>query len=148
MYIIRAGLVRMYLSRPDGREFNKAFQREGGLTGSHAAAVTDRPSITSIQAMEPTEVLAIPFRALERRAAEDIQLAHLLRRLAEERFWRREQREAQLLMETATERFMRLVREEAWLLGRVPQKHLASYLGITEVSLSRLRARLRAQETG
>jgi len=141
VFFLVTGLVRMYLLRRDGREFNKAFHREGEFTGSHAAAVTGQPSLVGIVALEPVVATQIPFAALEAAAQRHVEVERLLRRLAELRFWHRERREAELLLDNAHERFERLRRNEPWLLARVSQKQLASYLGITEVSLSRLRSR-------
>ncbi len=142
VFFVVRGLTRLYLLRQDGREINRAFHREGDFTGSHAAAATGAPSRTFVEALEPTEVLVLPFRELEALAAGLPPVQLFLRRAAEQRFWLKESREAELLGTTATERYLAIVRDAPWLLQRVPQRHLASYLGITEVSLSRIRGRL------
>ncbi len=65
-----------------------------------------------------------------------------LRRAAERRFWQKEEREVQLLTMNATRRYLRLSESSPWLLQRVSQRHIATYLGMTEVSLSRIRGQL------
>jgi CRP-like cAMP-binding protein len=63
--------------------------------------------------------------------------------LAEYLFLLRDQRESELLSLSATERYERFLREHASLGGQIPQHQIASYLGVTPVSLSRLIARRR-----
>lgn len=145
VFFLHRGLIQLYLLGVEGRLFTKTFHTEGRFTGAHAAAATGHPSTFFIRALEEVEATVLPFSALDRLADADLRLQRLLRRVAEQLFWRKEQREAQLLTLSATERYLQLLREAPSLVARVQQHHLASYLGVTEVSLSRLRARLRQE---
>ncbi len=148
VFFVLRGVARLYLARADGREFNKAFHREGQFTGSHAASCTGQLSVTDVEALEPMRTLEIPWPGLESIAACDPAMQRYLRAAAERLFWAKEAREAQLLTMTASERYARLLAEEGWLLDRVPLRHVASYLGITDVSLSRIRSRRRSTQKG
>ena len=61
------------------------------------------------------------------------------RKLAEHILVRKERKARSLMLQSATERYASLVAERPDLVQRVPQYHLASYLGMTDVHLSRVR---------
>ena len=77
---------------------------------------------------------------------EDIGIANWGRRFAEREFLQTEQRLIPFLCTTASERYARLLEESPDLLQRLPLEHLASWLGITPVSLSRIRAKMKADD--
>jgi CRP-like cAMP-binding protein len=137
------GLVRMFYTSADGVEHNKGFAAEGRVVGSAASKVLGRPAGFDIQALEDTTALALPFAVadalLERHPAWE-----RLRRLVLERlFLEKELREMEFLLFDATTRYLRFVECEPALVQRLPLHHVASYLGITPVALSRIRRRLR-----
>ena len=74
---------------------------------------------------------------------EDIHIANWGRKFAESEFLQAEERLISLLFTTASERYMKLIQNNPELLQRIPLECLASYLGITPVSLSRIRAKLK-----
>jgi CRP-like cAMP-binding protein len=56
---------------------------------------------------------------------------------------RKERREGEFLLDSAEQRYQRLLTEQPELAERLPLYHLASYLGVTDVALSRIRRRLK-----
>ena len=74
---------------------------------------------------------------------EDIHIANWGRKFAELEFLQTEERLISLLFSTATERYVALLKDNSDLLQRIPFECLASYLGITPVSLSRIRAKMK-----
>jgi predicted nucleic acid-binding Zn ribbon protein len=60
--------------------------------------------------------------------------------IAEDHYRQRERREQELLLNSATERWATFMRQQPDLAKRLPQKIIASYLGITPVALSRITA--------
>lgn len=143
LYLIQSGLVRLFYTTPDGRERNKAFFRAGQLTGAVSAAMTKSAAPFSIQAMEPIEALVFPYSAMSAAAEKDLAIAHASQKMLAEAFIRNEQREAMLLTCNAEQRYQWLLDNEADLLERITQIHIASYLGIDAVSLSRLKRKNR-----
>lgn len=143
LYLLESGLVRLYYTTPDGKERNKAFYRAGQITGPVSAAITSSPAPFSIQCLEPTEAICFHFSDLLRATRFNADLAALYRELLAEAFIRNEQREAVLLTCNAEQRYAWLQQNEPDLLERVPQFHIASYLGVDAVSLSRLKRKLR-----
>ena len=142
LYLLDSGLVRLYYITPDGKERNKAFYRAGQITGAVSAAMTGTTAPFSIQCLEPVDAICCSFNALSLATDRQPGLARLNRELLSEAFIRNEQREAMLLTCNAEQRYQWLLDNEADLLQRVPQFHIASYLGIDPVSLSRLKKKL------
>ena len=145
LFLLDNGLVRLYYASPEGRERNKAFFREGQVTGPVSAAISGSPAPFSIQCLEPVEAISFRYRDLVLAAERQPRVARLYRDMLAEAFIRNEQREAMLLTCNAEQRYQWLLDNEAYLLERVPQFHLASYLGIDAVSLSRLKRKNREQ---
>lgn len=143
LYLLETGLVRYFYLTPDGRERNKAFYREGQVIGPVSAVMQSGPAPFSIQCLEATELLGFRFADLLAATESSPPVARLYRELLAEAFIRNEQREAVLLTCSAEERYQWLLDNEAYLLQRVPQFHIASYLGMDAVSLSRLKRKTR-----
>jgi CRP-like cAMP-binding protein len=148
LFLLDAGLVRLYYTTPDGRERNKAFYREDQVTGAVSAALTGSVAPFSIQSLEDTAALRCRFPDLLAAAERGPGMARVFRELLADAFIRNEQREAILLTGNAEQRYRWLLQSEPELIGRVAQFHLASYLGIDAVSLSRLKSKVSGRETG
>lgn len=144
LYLLETGLVRLFYTTPDGRERNKAFYRSGDITGPVSAAITGSAAPFSIQCLEPCAMISFRFSDLRAATQESPQIANLYNNLLAEAFIRNEQREAVLLTCNAEQRYRWLLRHEPDLPNRVAQFHIASYLGIDAVSLSRLKRKLKA----
>lgn len=143
LYLLERGLVRLYYVTPDGKERNKAFFTQDQITGPVSAAITGAPAPFSVQALEATEALSFYYSDLLDAAASNPELARLLLDMTNHAFIRNEQREAMLLTLNAQERYEWLLKNEPDLVSRVAQFHLASYLGVDAVSLSRLKNKLK-----
>jgi CRP-like cAMP-binding protein len=143
LYLLESGLVRLFYTTPDGKERNKAFYQAGQITGPVSAAISASPVPFSIQALEPVEAISFRFRDLLQATWQNRELAQLYRDLLAEAFIRNEQREAVLLTCNAEQRYRWLLDNDSDLLERVAQFHIASYLGVDAVSLSRLKRKSR-----
>ena len=141
LYLLDSGLVRLFYTTADGKERNKAFYTAGDVTGPVSAAMTAKPAPFSIQCLEPSELIGFHFNDLRGAASDNTELARLYRDLLAEAFIRNERREALLLTLNAEQRYRWLLEHESELLARVPQFHIASYLGVDAVSLSRLKSK-------
>ncbi len=145
LIFVGQGLLRYFYSSAEGKESNKAFVAEGELAGPLASALLGLPLAFGVQALEPTTMLVAPLAAFTQLYERDHVFERLGRRLAELLLVRKELRTRSLLEQRASERYQSFVRTHPTLVSRIPQYHLASYLGITEVSLSRLKRALLEQ---
>lgn len=147
---LHSGSMRSYYPMPDGRELTTYFVFEGGLVGAYASCIAGTPAPYGLQAMEPVEMLAFPYQAFASLAAQHPAWAQLARRLAEYLFMGLEGRLRQQLTLTPEQRYQHFLNNPPVCLTgsatevqrRIPQKYLASFLGITPVSLSRIRGRI------
>ena len=139
-YFIATGLVRELYITADGVEHTRAFLAEGQLTGSLLDLLSDRPSVTWIQALEAVDAIAWRYRDLDGLCARFPELHAVARRAAEQLALRKVRREYELLALSAAERRARWLSDQPALDRRVSRRHLASYLGVTPEHLSRLRS--------
>ena len=142
LYYIDQGLVRFVYTTSDGHEFNKSFATEGEFVGCLRSILTQQPCRFSIQALEATKTLALSPQNRESLWHNYPEWERLGRLLAERLALKKEEREAQFLLDSAESRYQQFLDDYPALRERIPQYHIASYIGITDVALSRIRKRL------
>ena len=146
--IIHRGLVRMAFTRRDGREFNKSFHFDGMLVCPITEAMIRQPSLFSIHTVEPCLLLQAPAARL-RECLSDFQAWEPLRtQLLERLVTHKLEREYHLLVMDGRTRYAHFCASAPQLAGRVPLAQLATYLGMTDVSLSRIRRNSRPDSSG
>lgn len=142
VYVIRRGCVKTVYRQPDGEEWVQDFLAEGAFFGSVTALVPGGRCSYACEALEDTELERLDYAWIERVAQHDavwrIALLHGWKDYATRKEWR----EHDLLTLSPQARYEAIVAKDPSLASRVPQKDLARYLGITPVSLSRIRKRL------
>ena len=141
--IVRKGLLRFYYVDASGGDATKAFRGPGELAAAYAEMLLGAPSRTFIEALQDSEMLVVDYARLQRLYDRHPCWQELGRRVAEHFYLTKEQREFEFLQLSAEERYRRFNKEYPGLAGRIPQYHVASYLGITPVALSRIRRRLK-----
>lgn len=139
LYLIKRGLVRAYMII-NGREITFWFGEDGSIAVSMESYINHRPGYETIATIEPTEIYQIDFSDLYRLYADDINIANWGRKFAEQEILRAEKCFLPQLFTTAAQRYDDFMQQYPSLLNRVPLEYIASYLGITPVSLSRIRA--------
>jgi len=139
--IVVRGLVREHFVMQDGTERTKAFVLAGQPTGSLADLLSGAPSRAYIVAEEPTRLLCVSF-------AESLALAERSEgwrnygvQLMQRILLVKAEREYELLGMDAQARYALFTTRYPGLEAQVSARHVASYLGITPVHLSRLRRR-------
>lgn len=142
--VIEHGLTRtFYVS--DGAELTVELSREGALVGNYASLLTGTPSSYAIEALEDSTLIELHGHDMQR-FYESLPMGDRLGRLvAEHLFVRSVARSTRLLTQTPEARYLALRTESPDLLQRVRQYHVASYLGISPETLSRIRRRVAAQ---
>lgn len=136
---LKDGLLRSYYISPKGQEYNKHFFTAGSFVVPVTSLVTGQPSPVYIGALEDSAILVASYRELENLYAKHLHLNILGRKLVELGWIGKERRETQLIMLDARQRYRAFLEEFPGLEQRIPQYHIASYLGITPVQLSRIR---------
>ncbi len=140
---VHAGLLRFYYTTADGKEVNKSFASERQFAGALGAYLTGQPARFGIQALEDCELLVADMAEIAGLAERHRCWETFRRLVAEQLYLRKEEREAELLLDSAETRYRRFLHRYPGLEGRIPQYHVAGYLGITPVALSRIRQRMK-----
>ena len=136
------GLFRQFYSK-DGQERTTYFFLEHQLVGAYMSCITNRPSLVTIEALSEVTCLCFPYSVLQALFEQYPGWQLFGRRLAEYIMVALEERMAGLLVLSPEERYLDLLEgDQKNLLQRVPQHYIANYLGITPVSLSRIRNRV------
>lgn len=137
--LIERGLVRMHFVRRDGREFNKNFFAEGALICPITPAMWGAPSLFGITCIEAARVWRCDEAGFRQALQHHGVWPALQRELLERLLTGKLQREHDLLALDGRRRYEAFCLRFPALAERVPLVHLATYLGLTDVSLSRLR---------
>jgi len=131
--------------RRDGREFNKNFYAEGATICPLTPAMWGEPSLFAITAVETGRLWRADAARLREHWESDGHWPTLQRVLLERLVTHKLQREHDLLALDGRARYLTFRQRWPHLAERVPLLHLASYLGLTDVSLSRIRRDLREE---
>lgn len=139
IYFIKQGIARAY-SKTAGNEITFWFGREGDPVISMKSYVANQRGYEDIELLEDCELYLLKTSDLQKLFNKDIHIANWGRKFAEQELVKTEERIISRQFRTATERYKELLKENPDLIQRVQLGHIASYLGITQVSLSRIRA--------
>ncbi|RTQ45734.1 Crp/Fnr family transcriptional regulator [Hymenobacter gummosus] len=142
VYFLQHGLARAYARRAD-REVTFWFSGDGAVLVSIRSYIERAISYETIELLEDSQLYRVSARALQALYATDVHLANWGRVLVEQCWLQTEQQLIARQFKTATERYEELLRHNPQLLQRVALGHIASYLGISQVTLSRVRAALK-----
>ncbi|AFY44283.1 Crp/Fnr family transcriptional regulator [Nostoc sp. PCC 7107] len=139
---VASGILRLYYVNSAGGEFTKSFCPENHFVTAYRALILKQPAQFFIEALEDSLLLVADYSQYVQLCTENSCLQTINHKLVEALFLKKEKREAELLLDDATTRYQNFLREYPDLEQRVKQYHIASYLGISPVSLSRIRKNL------
>ena len=141
LYFINKGLIRLYYTK-EGEEITGFIFRENLFASSYDSFLRQTPSSQTLETLEACDLLVITKQDLEQLYAELPKMHILARKVAEQRFINAQQILSSFILDSPEERYRKFAAENGDLLLRVPHHMIASYLGVTPVSLSRIRKRV------
>lgn len=142
LFILKSGVVRSYYSNEKGKEYISSLFTPFSATGPLGALVSNKPSNLSYACLTDCVLYAINFKELKELALQDKNIALMYANALENVFLLLESRIYDLSILNATERYLKLKKEIPEIENLIPQYHIASYLNITSVQLSRIRKKL------
>lgn len=139
---IRKGLIRAHCVKDNGDNVTLMLRWENQFIASHDTVILNQPSRFTYQALEDTTLMELDYGRMEAILDSNPKLSSyrnvILMRMLSEALERMES----FVLFTPEERFLKLLTEKPNIFNRVPNKYLATLLGITPVSLSRIRKRI------
>ncbi|PVZ10637.1 Crp/Fnr family transcriptional regulator [Porphyromonas loveana] len=141
-FFIERGAVREYSIDERGREHLLHFALEGWFLMNVESIFFDQPSSYFIEAIEPSRVLLLDDKQFRKLAAENEAFERFDKSLLHEHIHTLQHRITALQSSSAEERYRLFTKQYPEVMLRVPQMMIASYLGITPESLSRIRKEL------
>ncbi len=140
LFFIEAGCFRGYYHK-DGKEITHWFGFEKDIVTSFNSFINKTASIEHIQALETSVCWSISYNELYQLYDDFPEVERLGRITCEQYYIKLEDRYVNAQFQTATERYNKMLANTPHILQRIPLGHIASYLGISQETLSRIRAK-------
>ena len=144
IFIVKEGCLRMWQNH-EGKEITFQFFFEGEMVASIESLRSGKPSPSSIETLEPSTLLILNKKNFELLLNEEPGVKEFLSGTAFKRFIHYSRLHLSFLKNSPVERYKELLEIEPRIIQRIPQHYIASYLGITPVSLSRIRNKIRKE---
>ena len=139
IYLLVSGVARVFYYQ-GGRDITNHFVLEQDVIAAMDSLYTKQPSYYNIELLEDCDLVSIRYEALEALYHAHHNLEAAGRLLAIECYLEENERNRSFQMYTAKQRYLQLLIKYPGLLQRVSLGHIASYVGVTQVQLSRIRA--------
>jgi CRP-like cAMP-binding protein len=139
---VNKGCLRSFIYDKDGNEHILQFAIEDHWISDLYSFLSGQPAIYTIEAIENTELLKISVDSLEEVYTHFPKYERFFRLLIQKSYVVTQQRMVSALSENAEEKYLALIERSPMLINRLPQQYLASYLGITPESFSRIKKKL------
>ncbi|WP_370981151.1 Crp/Fnr family transcriptional regulator [Agaribacterium sp. ZY112] len=142
---ICSGVACNYYTKADGTRRNKSFLQVGDVAACLSSLHLSKPTRFSCEALTDIVCFEVPFSQLSVLMAQHTGWQKALNGFVTMLALKKEAREADLLLLSPQQFYVQFIEQFPELASQLPNYHIASYLGITEVSLSRIRAKLGVQ---
>ena len=140
--LVITGMFRQYYTK-DGEEKTTYFFFEQHFISAYISCITGNPSLITIEALSDASYVSFSFTKMNELLNSSMAWQKFGRLIAEYTMTGLEERMVSLLLQSAEERYVELLNSnKIKIMERIPQHYIANYLGITPVSMSRIRNRL------
>ncbi|MEM9672131.1 MAG: Crp/Fnr family transcriptional regulator [Cyclobacteriaceae bacterium] len=141
IYFINKGCLRLFYPK-EGEEITAFIFLENLFATSLESLLQQVPSQQCLETLEDSELLVISHENLMKAYNYSVNFQIMARRVAEQRFINAQRILSSYILDSPEERYQKLLAAQPEWFQRVPQHYIASFLGITPVSLSRIRKRI------
>lgn len=139
-YFIKKGCLRIWFNK-DGKDITFQFFFEGQGVASIDSLLSSQPGMFTIESIEPSVLIILSKDNFEQLLHIYPELKDGFQKILFQRFRNYASLFLSMIKDTPRERYEDLIRNHPEIIKRVPQHYIASYLGITPISLSRIRNR-------
>jgi len=144
IFIVKEGCLRMWQNH-ERKEITFQFFFEGEMVASIESLRSGKPSPSSIETLEPSTLIILSKKNFELLLNEEPGMKDFMMEMSFKRFVHYSRLYLSFLKNNPVERYKELLKSEPRIIQRIPQHYIASYLGITPVSLSRIRNKIRKE---
>jgi len=144
MYFLVDGVTRIFQDK-NNTEYTLRFNFPLSAFNSYVSFITRTPSLINVEAITDLKIFRISYKDMQALYEQSKMAERVGRRMIELLYVQRELKELKMNSQTAEEIYNELLVSNTELTLQIPQKYLASYLGITPESLSRIRSKVKAQ---
>ncbi len=139
---IEEGIVRLLISNKEDEDITFGFSFENEFISAYDSFLTQTPSLYQLQTLAKTTLVSISYSDLQK-VYQQTKIGNLIGRLVSERLYiLKSKRANSLLNDSAEQRYLNLFTERPNLIKEIPLKYIASYIGVTPQSLSRIRKQI------
>jgi len=146
VFFINKGCIRLYYLLEEGKEVTGFIFQENMFGGSAESFFSQTPSVQILETIEECELLVLSYTALQHLYDAVPKMNVLMRKILEQRMTFAQKLVASLIIHKPQDRYTSYQQLHPDLENRIPQHVLASYMGITPVSLSRIRKRMSSKK--
>lgn len=138
---IESGIIRFFVPGIEN-DITFVFAFDGWFVSAYDSFIAQQPAVYAVETLTNVSLYRITYTDLQE-VYKETHFGNLIGRLASEQlFLYKTKRELSLLKDSAEERYLNLFKEYPHFLKHIPQKYLASFIGITPQALSRIRKRI------
>ena len=141
VFFLTEGIIRVFYSK-DGNEYNKTFFVKGMFPTALTSLLMSEPSQLGFQALADCTLLAFDYRAFRGLFDKHEEFLRIMLAILENMWIKKERHDIYMVTNDATTNYRIFQEQYPGLEMQIPQYHIASYLGITAIQLSRIRAKL------
>jgi CRP-like cAMP-binding protein len=143
LFFVIRGCLRTYFIKENGSEITSQFFLENQMVASYESAMTSTPSRSYIEAIEDSDIAFITMKHLGSIIRDCEPIRTYFNMFISKRLIYYMKQHASFILDNPEKRYTNLLKESPDIVSRVPQQYIASYLGITPVSLSRIKSRIK-----
>ncbi|MCQ9635711.1 Crp/Fnr family transcriptional regulator [Chryseobacterium sp. WG23] len=136
---IESGIFRSYYISDQGKDTTYCFRFPNDLMASYSSFISGAPSMETMQAISNADLLILRKDKIEELVRNNSNWTLFLKAIAEQEYMELERRFFQLQRNNAAQRYADLLKNQPDYIQNIPLQFLASYLGITQRHLSRIR---------
>lgn len=140
LYFLKYGFARGYYYQ-NGKDITTWFARENDIFTSMYAFITQKPCFESIEFLEASTIISISYENLQKLYHSFSEFNIIGRLLTEKYYVELEERSLSLQLNSAKERYAKLLETQPYILQKASLGQIASYLGMSQETLSRIRGK-------
>jgi CRP-like cAMP-binding protein len=144
LYMMKDGVIRSYVIDKEGKDYTKSFfySQNQDFAFSYPSFMFQEPSNLFLEAIMDCEVWAWHHSYIHEKLNNDFRFFRFFRHCTDLLYVRFEQKDIRMLRSTPEERYIMFKKENPDLINAIPLRYIATYLGITPETLSRIRKRV------